>query len=182
MSANCARLCGLSAFPARRLLPACLPLSPVADKRFAKCGETFWRVVERYQDRVPVSRLERDDAGAALQPGVDTCGCVTGVSAARGREARGERAGVGRLHGDAVQAKHWLHDTRSCVTDRLLTADDVSVLLNVPVSWVRESTRSGAMPVVELGRYRRYREADVLAWLDACSRPGRPIVLRPDIA
>jgi excisionase family DNA binding protein len=51
------------------------------------------------------------------------------------------------------------------VNDRLLTADDVAEMLSVPVSWVRESTRSGAMPVVELGRYRRYRAPDVEAWL-----------------
>lgn len=38
------------------------------------------------------------------------------------------------------------------MTDRLLTADEVAELLAVPVSWVRESTRSGAMPHVELGR------------------------------
>jgi excisionase family DNA binding protein len=50
------------------------------------------------------------------------------------------------------------------VSVRLLTADEVAVLLAVPVSWVRESTRSGAIPCVELGRYRRYREAAVLAW------------------
>ena len=61
---------------------------------------------------------------------------------------------------------------------KLLTADEVAEMLNVPVSWVRETTRSGAMPVVELGRYRRYREADVLAWLEECKRPGRPITLR----
>jgi excisionase family DNA binding protein len=64
------------------------------------------------------------------------------------------------------------------VTDRLLTAAEVAELLSVPTSWVRESTRSGAIPVVELGRYRRYREAAVLAWLELCSRPGRPVALR----
>jgi excisionase family DNA binding protein len=64
------------------------------------------------------------------------------------------------------------------VTERLLTADDVAKLLNVPVSWVRESTRSGAMPCVELGRYRRYVRADVEVWLDGCKQPGRSIVLR----
>jgi excisionase family DNA binding protein len=62
--------------------------------------------------------------------------------------------------------------------DRLLTADEVAEMLAVPVSWVRESTRSGAMPCVELGRYRRYDEAKVRAWLEACSRPGRQIQLR----
>ena len=64
------------------------------------------------------------------------------------------------------------------MTERLLTAREVAELLNVPVSWVRESTRSGAMPVVELGRYRRYLRADVEAWLETCKQPGRAVVLR----
>jgi excisionase family DNA binding protein len=63
------------------------------------------------------------------------------------------------------------------MTDRLLDAIEVAELLNVPVSWVRESTRSGAMPHVELGRYRRYRREDVERWLEECSRPGRPVML-----
>ena len=62
--------------------------------------------------------------------------------------------------------------------DRLLTAPEVAEMLNVPTSWVRESTRSGAMPVVELGRYRRYRRDDVLAWLEGCSKRGRPVSFR----
>jgi len=32
------------------------------------------------------------------------------------------------------------------MTDRLLTTAEVAELLAVPISWVRESTRSGAMP------------------------------------
>jgi excisionase family DNA binding protein len=68
------------------------------------------------------------------------------------------------------------------VTDRLLDAAEVAALLNVPVSWVRESTRSGAMPVVELGRYRRYDREAVLDWLASCSRPGRPVALRRHVA
>jgi excisionase family DNA binding protein len=64
------------------------------------------------------------------------------------------------------------------VSDRLLTAAEVAELLAVPVSWVRESTRSGAIPHIELGRYRRYRLADVEAWLEECRHPGRPIRLR----
>jgi excisionase family DNA binding protein len=63
------------------------------------------------------------------------------------------------------------------MSDRLLTAAEVADLLAVPVSWVRESTRSGAIPHVELGRYKRYRLADVEKWLSSCSRPGRPIGL-----
>lgn len=64
------------------------------------------------------------------------------------------------------------------MSERLLDAREVAEWLGVPVSWVRESTRSGAMPCVELGRYRRYRRAAVEAWLEECSQPGRPIVLR----
>jgi excisionase family DNA binding protein len=64
------------------------------------------------------------------------------------------------------------------MTGRLLTADEIAALLNVPTSWVPESTRSGAIPHLRLGRYVRYREDDVLGWLEECSRPGRTPALR----
>jgi excisionase family DNA binding protein len=64
------------------------------------------------------------------------------------------------------------------VTDRLLTAGEVAELLAVPESWVCESTRSGAMPSVELGRYRRYDRDDVLAWVESCKCGGRLVALR----
>jgi excisionase family DNA binding protein len=64
------------------------------------------------------------------------------------------------------------------VSDRLLDAREVAEWLNVPESWVRESTRSGAMPCVELGRYRRYDRTAVERWLEECKRPGRTIALR----
>jgi excisionase family DNA binding protein len=64
------------------------------------------------------------------------------------------------------------------VTERLLTAEEVADLLTVPVSWVRESSRSGAIPCVRLGRYVRFELASVEAWLEDCRRPGRPVVLR----
>jgi excisionase family DNA binding protein len=64
------------------------------------------------------------------------------------------------------------------VTERLLDAKEVAEMLNVPVSWVRESTRSGALPSIALGRYRRYEREAVLEWLEQCKRPGRPIALR----
>lgn len=64
------------------------------------------------------------------------------------------------------------------VSERLLTAAELAESLAVPVTWVRESTRSGAIPHVQLGRYRRYRQANVQAWLAECSRPGRPNALR----
>jgi excisionase family DNA binding protein len=66
------------------------------------------------------------------------------------------------------------------VTGRLLTANEVAELLAVPVSWVRESTRSGAMRCVRLGRYVRFERPAVEAWMEECRCPGRPVVLRSD--
>ena len=60
------------------------------------------------------------------------------------------------------------------VSERLLTAADVAELLAVPESWVREHTRTGRLPRVQLGRYIRYRHDAVLAWLEAQETPLRP--------
>jgi len=64
------------------------------------------------------------------------------------------------------------------LSDRLVDAEAVAVRLGVPVSWVYESTRSGAIPHVRLGRYVRFDLDDVDSWLAECKRPGRPIALR----
>jgi excisionase family DNA binding protein len=64
------------------------------------------------------------------------------------------------------------------MSDRLLDAKAVADRLGVPVSWVRESARSGAIPHVRLGRYVRFDLEDVEAWLASCKQPGRQIVLR----
>lgn len=55
--------------------------------------------------------------------------------------------------------------TTAFATDPLLTASDVAELLAVPESWVREHTRSGRIPHVQLGRYVRYRQAAVFDWV-----------------
>jgi excisionase family DNA binding protein len=54
----------------------------------------------------------------------------------------------------------------------LLTPEQLSEKLNVPSSWVREKTRNRArlrdrdpLPVVRLGKYVRFRWADVEAWI-----------------
>jgi excisionase family DNA binding protein len=64
------------------------------------------------------------------------------------------------------------------VSERLVDARVVADRLGVPVSWVRESTRSGAMPHVTLGRYKRYDLDDVGHWLEGCKQPGHAIALR----
>jgi excisionase family DNA binding protein len=68
------------------------------------------------------------------------------------------------------------------MSERLLTAEQIAERLAVPISWVRSSTRSGAIPHVQLGRYQRYRWSDVEAWLKTCSKPGRSVSLRREIA
>jgi excisionase family DNA binding protein len=64
------------------------------------------------------------------------------------------------------------------VTERLLEAREVAELLSVPVGWVREHTRSGAIPSIELGRYRRYDRGDVLAWVESMKAGGGPAFRR----
>ena len=51
----------------------------------------------------------------------------------------------------------------------LLTVEDVAELLKVPASWVYERTRRRGVdriPGFRLGKYWRFREADVLAWME----------------
>jgi excisionase family DNA binding protein len=48
----------------------------------------------------------------------------------------------------------------------LLTADQVARILGVPKSWVYEQSRSGRIPTVTLGRYRRYRAESIAAWVE----------------
>ena len=64
------------------------------------------------------------------------------------------------------------------MSERLVDAAAVAERLGVPVSWVRESTRSGAIPHVRLGRYVRFDLDDVASWVAECKQPGRPIALR----
>jgi excisionase family DNA binding protein len=58
------------------------------------------------------------------------------------------------------------------MSERLLTAREVAELLSVPESWVRQETRAGRLPHLELGRYKRYERAAVLEWL-AAQRAGQ---------
>jgi excisionase family DNA binding protein len=50
----------------------------------------------------------------------------------------------------------------------LLTVEEIAKMLKVPVSWVYERTRSRAsdrIPGFKLGKYWRFRESEVLAWI-----------------
>jgi excisionase family DNA binding protein len=58
------------------------------------------------------------------------------------------------------------------MTNRLLTAEDVAELLGVPKSWVYEQSRTGNLPTVMLGRYRRYRREAIEEWVRENERQG----------
>jgi excisionase family DNA binding protein len=52
--------------------------------------------------------------------------------------------------------------------DTLLTVSEVAEILKVPPSWVYEHTRERSrdrIPGFRIGKYWRFAEADVLAWL-----------------
>jgi excisionase family DNA binding protein len=54
-------------------------------------------------------------------------------------------------------------------SEALLTIEDVAELLNVPVSWVYERTRRRTfdrIPGFRLGKYWRFREAEIVVWLE----------------
>ena len=60
--------------------------------------------------------------------------------------------------------------------NQLLTVEEVAELLKVPVSWVYERTRTRAsdrIPGFRLGKYWRFRESDVLAWIERQRVEGR---------
>lgn len=60
------------------------------------------------------------------------------------------------------------------MSSKLSDARDVAECLCVPVSWVREHTRSGAIPHVTLGRYVRYDLDEVREWVDSLKQGGGP--------
>jgi excisionase family DNA binding protein len=60
------------------------------------------------------------------------------------------------------------------VTDRLLDAKEAAELLNVKVGWIRAQTRAGNMPHIKLGRYPRYDERDLRAWVESLKTGGGP--------
>jgi excisionase family DNA binding protein len=64
---------------------------------------------------------------------------------------------------------------------RLLNAAEVADRLSVPESWVRQESRAGRMPHVELGRYRRYDWEAVVGWLEG-QRAGQWRKHRPRLA
>ncbi len=55
-------------------------------------------------------------------------------------------------------------------SDRLLTADEVAALLRVTPAWVYAETREHRIPHLRLGRYVRFRQSALLAWMEEVER------------
>jgi len=47
----------------------------------------------------------------------------------------------------------------------LLTAEQVAAIIGMTPAWVYAQSRSGQIPTVNLGRYRRYRREAIDEWL-----------------
>ena len=76
---------------------------------------------------------------------------------------------------DGLAPKRRTSNENGADPDRLLTADDVAEILQVPRTWVYAQSRDGDLPTVRLGRYYRYRRPDVLAWVEGRKRMKRPL-------
>jgi excisionase family DNA binding protein len=71
--------------------------------------------------------------------------------------------------------------------DRLLTAEEIAERLGMRTDWVWAQARAGRIPHIRLGRYRRFRESAIEAWVTeletggTSATPGpaaRPVALR----
>ena len=60
--------------------------------------------------------------------------------------------------------------TDDAVSERLLDARAAAELLSVPASWMLAQARAGKVPHVRLGRYVRFDEADLRAYLETRKR------------
>ena len=49
--------------------------------------------------------------------------------------------------------------------ERFITAQELSMLLNVPITWVWSRARQGKIPFLRVGKYMRFDEAEVIEFL-----------------
>lgn len=47
----------------------------------------------------------------------------------------------------------------------LLTAEEVAEMIGMGVDWIYDQARRGRIPVVKLGRYRRFRRESIERWI-----------------
>lgn len=69
----------------------------------------------------------------------------------------------------AIQETAFAVGSDATKIDRLLTVEDLAGLLKVPLSWIYDHTRKRALcrlPGLKLGKYWRFRETDIVTWLE----------------
>jgi excisionase family DNA binding protein len=52
------------------------------------------------------------------------------------------------------------------MVDDLLTAKEAAAYLRVPISWIYERSRTGAIPVRKIGHHIRIPRTEFLVWID----------------
>lgn len=90
------------------------------------------------------------------------------VPEATPRRVRGSREG-GRANGRGETAPD-LGSVGVAAQRSLLTADQVAVKLGMDKEWIWEQSRRGRIPTIRLGRFYRYREDAIDAWLASIER------------
>jgi excisionase family DNA binding protein len=55
----------------------------------------------------------------------------------------------------------------------LLTIEEAARLLQVKISWLYERTRTNEVPHLKLGKYLRFDQGELLAWVRQFRRDGR---------
>jgi excisionase family DNA binding protein len=106
-----------------------------------------------------------DRSGGRKQGEGPTTRTITG-DALLADVADGLRSRGGQNHSEMV------NEPKLTVPQRrraLLSVDEVAALLQVPVSWVYDRTRARGLnriPGFRLGKYWRFEESEILAWLE----------------
>ena len=63
-------------------------------------------------------------------------------------------------------------DEAASSPDKLIDVRELAALLHVPISWLYERTRTGAIPCIRLGKYIRFNPQEVLAFFRSKSADG----------
>ena len=64
------------------------------------------------------------------------------------------------------------------MTGRLLTAEEVAELTGMTKEWIWAQARADRIPHLRLGRYCRFREEAIDAWLETIERGGGEVPVR----
>ena len=76
---------------------------------------------------------------------------------------------IGILHEAIALAQQRMNQQpeppKSDLPRELVSAAEMAALIDVPESWIRKQAREGHLPCVRVGRYTRFKPADVIARL-----------------